>query len=94
MNNKSKFLFFFIFLFIVSSAFAGNYVNLVKKGNKAYRTKDYKKALDYYHKAETDLPESPELDYNMAGVMYHQKGYEKAVDQYTKALNTKDINLE
>ena len=66
----------------------------VKKGNQAMAGGDYRKALEYYHDAETDLPESPELEYNMAGALHYDGGYEEAVDKYQRALNTTDINTE
>jgi len=76
------------------NALGEDHIDLVKKGNEAFENGDYKKALEYYHRAETDLPESPELDYNVAGALHKDGGYEQAVDKYTKALNTTDINLE
>jgi len=66
----------------------------VKKGNQAMAGGDYRKALEYYHDAETDLPESPELEYNMAGALHYDGGYEEAVDKYQRALNSTDINTE
>lgn len=81
-------------LLLGSSAVAEDYVDLVKKGNESFQQKDYKKALEYYHGAETDLPESLELEYNMAGALYEQGKYEEAVDKYTRALNTDNIALE
>lgn len=71
-----------------------DYVDLVKKGNEAYRQKDYKSALEYYHSAETEIPESLELEYNIAGALHEQGKYEEALDKYTRALNAEDINLE
>jgi len=78
----------------VVDALGEDHIDLVKKGNEAFKNGNYKKALEYYHRAETDLPESPELDYNVAGALHKDGGYEQAVDKYTKALNTTDINLE
>ena len=77
-----------------ANALCEDHIDLVKKGNEAFENGNYKKALEYYHLAETDLPESPELDYNVAGALHQDGGYEQAVDKYTKALNTIDINLE
>jgi len=84
----------FIVLFSFSLTYAEDYIDLVKKGNDAFNNKDYKKALEYYHYAETEIPESPELEYNMAGALTEDGGYEQAVDKYTKALNTSDLSLE
>lgn len=81
-------------MLIIANALGEDHIDLVKKGNEAFKNGNYKKALEYYHRAETDLPESPELDYNVAGALHQDGGYEQAVDKYTRALNTTDINLE
>ncbi|MEW6050579.1 MAG: tetratricopeptide repeat protein [Candidatus Zixiibacteriota bacterium] len=78
----------------VQIATAQGYVAKVKKGNEALKTGDSKSALDYYHDAETDIPESPELSYNIAGALHQQKGFEEAVAEYQKALKSTDISLE
>jgi len=83
-----------LFLLVASTVAAEDYVDLVDKGNKAYKNGQYKEALEQYHMAETDLPESPELDYNIAGALSQDGGYEESVDKYQKALNSTDINLE
>ncbi len=93
--RKSSFATILSLLFVLSaSAFAADYVDNVKKGNEAYKAKDYKKAQEYYHNAELQIPESAELDYNMAGTSYQQGEYEGAVDKYTRALKTTDVAVE
>ncbi|MEA3297713.1 MAG: hypothetical protein U9R56_07610, partial [candidate division Zixibacteria bacterium] len=73
---------------------AEDYIDLVRKGNEAFKSGDHKKAMECYHSAETELPESPELEYNMAGALYRDGAYEEATDKYTKAMNTTNIGLE
>ncbi len=73
---------------------AEDFVDLVRQGNYAYRSNDYDKALEYYHRAETQLPESPELEYNMGAALHQRESYEEAVERYTRALNTQDIQQE
>ena len=80
-------------LVVFSTARAEDHVDLIKKGNAAFNEGDYKKALEYYHAAEPDLPESPELEYNLAGALAKDGAYEQAVDKFGKALNTGDMNL-
>ena len=93
--NKTVTIVLISMFFLVASAFAGDdYIDAVKKGNEAFLEKDYKKALEQYHIAETEIPESSELDYNIAGALYEQGNYEETVDKYTRALNTVDIGLE
>lgn len=94
MNLSRYFCIFSILLFIAASVHADDYIGLVKKGNKAYSAADYQTALDNYQSAEKDLPESPELDYDIAGALYQQGDYDKAIEKYKKALETKDLDLE
>lgn len=81
-------------LILAGSVAAEGLFDKVKNGNEAMARGDYRKALEYYHDAETDLPESPELEYNMAGALHYDGGYEEAVDKYQRALNSTDINTE
>ncbi len=83
-----------ICLMAAMSAYGEDYIDLVEKGNEAFKQSDYKTALDFYHSAETDLPESPELDYNIGSALSKDEGYEQAVEKLTRALNTTDIGLE
>ncbi len=79
---------------LAGTAAAEDYIDLVKKGNESYQQQDYTKALEFYHNAETELPESLELEYNMAGALYQQGKYEETVDRYTRALNSDNVGLE
>lgn len=89
-----KIIFTAILLLIPVAGFASDYIDLVKQGNLAFVDEDFQTAADLYHSAETELPESSELEYNLAGTNYKMEGYEEAVERYTKALNSQDINLE
>ena len=86
-------LFTLIVLMFGASAYAEDHVDLVKKGNDEYRKENFSKALEYYHSAETELPASSELEYNIAGALHQQGKYEETVDRYTKALNSTDISV-
>jgi len=86
-----------LFLALVFSAQFVNadaYIDLVKKGNEALKTKDHKKALEFYRQAETELPESPELNYNLGGALHEDGNFEEAVDRFQRSLNTVDPKLE
>ncbi|MFH1302942.1 MAG: tetratricopeptide repeat protein, partial [Planctomycetota bacterium] len=83
-----------ILLLVTSTAFADDHIDAVQRGNRAYRQQDFKTALEQYHIAEADIPESPELDYNVGGALYNQGKYEEAVTRYERSLNSPDINLE
>lgn len=81
-------------LTLAGTVTAEDYIDLVKKGNEALNASDYKKAIEFYHQAEAQLPESPPLDYNFGGALYLQGNYEETLEKYQRALNTNDPNLE
>jgi Ca-activated chloride channel family protein len=86
-------------------AWADSFSSLNKKGNKAYKegeelllkgeknksAETYEQALKYYRDAEIEKPESPELSYNMANVMYQQEKYQDALEKYYKGLSTEKL---
>lgn len=82
------------FVFVCAVSARADFVGTVKKGNEAYNKKDYKTALDMYHTAETDRPESPELKYNIAGAQHQQGSFKEAIELYQGALKTTEIGLE
>ncbi len=94
MPKKMILLSISVVLILAGTAAAEDFIDLVKKGNEALNAREYKKALEYYHKAETQIPESPALDYNLAGALYHQENYEETLEKYQRALNTNDPDLE
>ena len=83
-------------------AWADSFSSLNKKGNKTYKegeelllkgeknkaSEAYEQALKYYRDAEIEKPESPELSYNIANVMYQQEKYQDALEKYYKGLST------
>ena len=71
-----------------------DFIGTVNKGNEAYKKKDFKGALDLYHSAETEMPESPELKYNIASAMHQEGSYQDAIKEYEGAIKTTDVNLE
>lgn len=81
-------------LLLVQAVYAVDYIDLVKKGNEALKAKENKKALELYRQAETEIPESPELNYNLGGALYEAGNYEEAVEQLQRSINTLDPKLE
>lgn len=68
--------------------------DLVAEGNKAVQFGQYDEAIDRYKQAETLLPESPEVAYDLGVAYYRQKDYKKAVEYFSKALATRNPSLE
>jgi tetratricopeptide (TPR) repeat protein len=85
-----------VLLFLVSAVpvLASKASDAVSKGNEAFREGDFKEALEQYQIAETEMPESPKLDYNIAGVQHSEGKYEEAIERYTRALNSTDMEIE
>lgn len=81
-------------LLIGTSVIAEEFSEIVRQGNEAFSNQQYDLALEKYQIAETERPESAELDYNMAGVLYQQGKYEEAVEKFNRALNSQEIALE
>lgn len=78
---------------LAATVMAADVVDLVRTGNAAFKQRKYDQAIEQYQLAETERPESPELDYNIAGVLYNQQKYEEAIQRYTKALNSQDAGM-
>lgn len=79
---------------LIGNVAAEDYIDLVKMGNQAFANQEYQKALEHYRSAETGLPESPELNYNIAGALFKEGKYEEAVELFGEGMNASDINLE
>lgn len=82
-----------LMLLTVASVSADDYVDAVNRGNEALVIGDFQTALDNYHVAETDLPESPELNYNMGAALYGQQAYDDAVEKFTNALGSSEPGI-
>ncbi len=83
-----------LLFFTAGTVRADDYIDAVERGNEAMGQGDYKTALEQYHIAETDIPESPELAYNIAGALSAQGSYEEAVEYYNRAMETTDMMQE
>jgi Ca-activated chloride channel family protein len=79
---------------LAASGRAENYASLNDKGNKAYDKGDVKKALDLYHQAEVERPETPEIFYNQANALSKDGNIEEALGKYDKALQSNDAKLQ
>ena len=89
----NRFLIGLAVFLLCSSAVRADYIDAVNQGNEALEKGDYQTALENYHVAETDIPESPELSYNMGLALYGQEAYEEAAERFTHALETENASL-
>lgn len=73
---------------------ADDFSTYVGRGNAAYQEGEYSQALDWYHQAEVERPETPGLDFNIGTTLYQEGKYEEALEKLQKSLNTEDITHE
>lgn len=64
------------------------------QGNKAYRAKDYKAAIQFYGEAITLVPTNPQLHFYKADAHYQLKEYAAAEREFQLALNQGHKPLE
>lgn len=83
-----------IYMFDSTVFASANVYDKVAKANKLLNQQKYEDALKLYTDAQIDMPDSPELSYNI-GVTYYRLGrYEKALEAFRKSCSTEDIKLE
>jgi tetratricopeptide (TPR) repeat protein len=78
---------------LVSGVLAGSGQDAVKAGNDAFDDGQYDEAMARYQVGEAEAPESPQLYYNIANLMYEMGKYEEALDHYSGALESEDAQL-
>ena len=83
---------FFVLTFC--SAFADEVVKKNMEGIEFFNEAKYEEALGAYRDAQLEVPESPQLHFNIGNVLYKQKKYEEAQEEYLKALSTEDALLQ
>jgi tetratricopeptide (TPR) repeat protein len=88
----------FLFALILFGEFSysqNSYGGIIKKGNEAYRNKDFKKAEKLY-KESTEKKENPEeAKFNLGDALYKQKKYNESAQLFKEiAESTKDNELK
>ncbi|MCM8781938.1 MAG: tetratricopeptide repeat protein [Candidatus Omnitrophica bacterium] len=99
MCKRHRILTFFISLCIFAVAsfecFAATDAKKnVREANKLYQKGKLDEALQKYNDASVALPDSDIINFNMGAAFYKKEDYQKAIDAFTKALISKDKNLE
>jgi tetratricopeptide (TPR) repeat protein len=73
--------------------FGGTAHRRTEEGNRRYVEKAYDEALRAYTEAQVELPEAPELFYDIGNVLYRQGDLEGAEEAWTRALAAADDDL-
>lgn len=99
LHSKFKFLFLicnftFYILIFTFSCYAASPRQSVKAGNNLYQQKKLDEALQKYNEANTALPDSDIINFNMGAALYKKEDYQKALMSFTKALMSEDRKIE
>lgn len=66
----------------------------IEKGNAEVKNKSFSKGLEYYQKAEKEIPSRPELHFNLGRAHLGMQSLDEARREYARTLETKDKALE
>lgn len=64
-----------------------NAIRYKEQGNQAYKSKDYKKALNLYNKAVQLNPKEPAFYLNRAFCYYYMKNYSLCIKECDKSIS-------
>lgn len=65
----------------------------VKDGNQLYHNGKYDEAMDKYVNAQIDLPDNPQLDFNIGDAQYKRGKYNEATRSFEKVIKSEDSRL-
>lgn len=80
-------LFLMILIFIPVSIWAQAGRKKVQEGNVLFNEEKFDEANSKYRDAQLDAPESPVINYNIAGTEYKIGKFEEALENYSKAMS-------
>ncbi len=83
-----------VLLLMAGTIAADDFSKYVGRGNAAYEEGEYSQALDWYHQAEVERPETPGLDFNIGTTLYKEGKYEEALEKLQSSLRTDNITHE
>ncbi len=63
----------------------------VAEGNRLFTSEKYDEANNKYRDALIDLPDSPQIRFNIGNTQYKKKKYEEAIGEFEKSLSSDDI---
>jgi Ca-activated chloride channel family protein len=72
------------------AAFGDSAASAVAEGNRRYGEKKYDEAIVSYQKALQDLPESPDIFFNLGAAEYQKKNYEQSGKLFGRSISLGD----
>ncbi len=78
---RLRYLFLFVFSFLLINTQAQEERRFVRKGNKLMEKENYEEATEQYRRALKEDPTSFEAGYNLASSLYRQEKFEEALNQ-------------
>ena len=83
----------FVLLAGLSSLLGGEAHRRTEKGNALYLEGENEPAISEYQKAQTKVPEAPQLHYDIGNVLYRQENWSGAAEAYEHALGAAGPDL-
>ncbi len=83
-----------VFLMATLLPFGGPAHRKTEEGNREYDAQEYEEALRLYTEAQVELPEAPELLYDIGNVLYRRGDYDGAEEAWRKAQETASPSLQ
>jgi tetratricopeptide (TPR) repeat protein len=83
-----------IVISVPSAALSASPAKAVKEGNRLYQLQKYDEAMQKYHQATEQSPESGIANFNLGDALFKKGKYKESVDAFIRALNTDDLKLE
>jgi Ca-activated chloride channel family protein len=74
--------------------FGGPAHRKTEQGNRQYDAQEFEEALRLYTEAQVELPEAPELLYDIGNVLYRRGDYDGAMEAWTRAGETASPQLQ
>lgn len=84
----------YILMLVTPRVFAQSVNHFIGKGNEAYRSGQFDKAIEAYKKALEHEPDNGTAAFNLGNALFKNKNYEKAAETYeTAAARTNNTKL-
>lgn len=74
-----------LIIFMAAAVYADEYRDLMNRGEKQYRKREYPASADLYKQAEIVRPDDPTATFNNGAALYKSNDFEKAKERFAQA---------